>query len=111
MPQTTQDAVDDGSTGSELTANERYDLLADERRRLALAALAERSTPVDLEDLAEAVAGGETGGATPSADEVERAAISLHHVHLPRAAELGVIDYDADATRVERVGPVPSLSD
>lgn len=109
MSQTTHDAVDERSTESKLTATERCDLLADERRRLALAALAERSAPVALESLAADVAAREANGASPSPDEIDRMAVSLHHVHLPRAADLDVIDYDADANRVEDVGTVPTV--
>ncbi|WP_459193122.1 DUF7344 domain-containing protein [Halosimplex sp. J119] len=108
MPRTTHDAVDEGSLEGGLTTEERFDLLADERRRRALAALAERSAPIDLEPLAEAVADRETDGTAPSADEIERVAVSLHHVHLPRAADLGVLEYDAEETRVEHVETIPT---
>lgn len=112
MPQTTHDAVDTRNAEGELTTEERYDLLGDERRRHALAVLAERSAPIDLESLAEAVADRETAVARPSADEIERVAVSLHHVHLPRAADLGVLDYDAGGNRVEHVETIPAaLSD
>ncbi|MFC7141450.1 hypothetical protein ACFQMA_16625 [Halosimplex aquaticum] len=100
--------TDDGNGDRELTDDECYDLLADERRRLALAELAERSAPIALDDLAAAVAAREVDGATPSATDTQRAAVSLHHAHLPRMADLGVIDYDAQTNRIERVGDVPT---
>ncbi|WP_415378963.1 hypothetical protein [Halosimplex sp. TS25] len=110
MSQTTHD-VDGGEIEGKLTAEARYDLLADGRRRLALAELAERAAPVALGDLAEAVAAREEDDASPPVGAVERVAVSLHHVHLPRVEDHGVIDYDPAANRVERVGTVPTPSD
>ncbi|WP_436925993.1 DUF7344 domain-containing protein [Halosimplex amylolyticum] len=108
MSQTTHEPVDDRSTDAGLNTEARYDLLADGRRRLALAELAERSAPVALEDLATAVAARETEAPSPSVDVVERVAVSLHHAHLPRAADLGVVDYDPETKQIERVGTVPT---
>lgn len=95
----------DGAAVVDLSADERYDLLAAERRRLVVDALAERSAPVALDDLAEAVAERE-------ADEsaAQRVAVSLHHVHLPLMADLGILDYDTGANRVDRVGDLSAIS-
>lgn len=82
-----------GGTG-DLTENERYCLLAEERRRMALDVLTDRATPVDLEDLAAAVVARVTSVEGVDEETVERMAIRLHHGDLPKMADLGVIDYD-----------------
>ncbi|WP_162224554.1 DUF7344 domain-containing protein [Halorussus amylolyticus] len=64
-----------------------FDVLATERRRNVLYALYESAGRVALSDLADEVASVE--GA-----DFERVATSLHHVHLPRLAEVGVVEYD-----------------
>lgn len=71
---------------------------ADERRRLTLEVLANRVGPIGLEELAAAVA--DRAGFDGSA-AVERVALELHHDHLPRLADRGVLDYDPDRRRVE----------
>jgi len=76
----------------ERSVRERFELLAPERRRLALAVLEERSSRIDLADLAADVAERE-----PDAT-VREVQIALHHAHLPKLAAAGVVDYDP-ATR------------
>lgn len=83
-----------------LTDTERHDVLASERRRTVLDVLAGRATQVDLEDLAATVAARESGVDEDDPRAVERVAVSLHHNHLPRMAELDVLDYDAASNRV-----------
>lgn len=92
----------DGPTeAAELTEDDRHRLLAAERRRIALDVLAERTVPVDLETLAAAVAARETDDPDePTGDAVERVAVTLHHAHLPRMADYGVIDYDRESGQV-----------
>ncbi|QLH79704.1 hypothetical protein HZS55_21465 [Halosimplex rubrum] len=103
MSQTTTHTTDDGRTVIDLDADKRYDLLAAERRRTVLAVLTERggATPTGLDELVTAVAARE--GDEASAEAAERLAVSLHHVHLPRMDDLGVLDYDPGANRVETV--------
>ena len=101
--------------------NTVFTLLRDRRRRYALAALADREPPVSLSELAAAVATREasdadrpsddTAGAardattTVAADDVAQA---LHHVHLPKLADAGVVDYDAaeNTVTLARTGSV-----
>lgn len=82
-----------------LTESERHGLLSSERRRTAIDVLGGLSGPVELEELAAAVAAREDGG---TADEVavERVAVQLHHVHLPKMADMGVLDYEADTNLI-----------
>lgn len=72
-------------------------ILADERRRIAIEVLNDRSS-VSLDELAEEVA--LRGGGSP-----ETVRISLHHHHLPLLDEVGVVDYDSDRTRITAVQP------
>ncbi|MFB6184706.1 MAG: hypothetical protein ABEI96_09150 [Haloarculaceae archaeon] len=80
---------------SDLSERERHRLLASDRRRVALDALATLTPPVDLTDLATTVARQESGPVDP-----RRVEITLHHQHLPLLADLGVVAYDPDARRV-----------
>ncbi|MDG5778334.1 hypothetical protein QA599_17935 [Haloarculaceae archaeon H-GB1-1] len=92
-------ATDAGTV--DLSTSDRYEVLAAERRRVTLDILAERATPVDLENLATAVTEREADAERDDGETVEQVAISLHHNHLPKMADFGAIDYDPEATRVE----------
>ncbi|WP_137285066.1 DUF7344 domain-containing protein [Halorussus salinisoli] len=70
-----------------------FEILVPERRRHALYVLYRRGEPITLLDLADEVAALEDA-------DVERVATSLHHVHLPKLAETGVADFDAEAETV-----------
>ena len=89
----------------ELKQDQRYRLLASARRRLVIDILAETTEPVGLEELAEGVVTRED--VAPSSDDAkERVAISLHHVHLPKLSDAGVLDYDPEKHRIEPVGRI-----
>ncbi|NHN43471.1 hypothetical protein G9C85_17780 [Halorubellus sp. JP-L1] len=99
MTHTTLEIPEDRSGTVDLTESETHRLLSSERRRAVLDVLATRTDPVDLSDIARTVAARENAD-EPDAKAIERVAVSLHHVHLPLIAEVGVIDYDGDANRV-----------
>jgi hypothetical protein len=101
MTQTTTDSSDTSALLAELTESERYDLLADERRRLLLDILKARSGTLVLDDLAERVAARENGFDADDEDSVYRLTVSLHHRDLPKLDDFGVIDYDSTATRID----------
>lgn len=92
----------DGNGATELSESERHRLLSNDRRRRTLDVLADRPTPIDLDELAMEVAGRESESCELDDDAIERVTISLHHNHVPTMAELGVVDYDADSSRVVR---------
>lgn len=89
-------AEERGTALAALNESDTYRLLASERCTVAFDMLSERTAPVELEDLARAVAAFESEGE----DAVDEATIRLHHVHLPKLDELGLIDYDRAANRV-----------
>lgn len=95
-------------------ASEWLDSLADERRLHVLAALEEASTPIDERELARIVAAREEGTSPDGASEelVERVHISLYHNHLPKLADMDVIEYDHEeaviADSAIEPGSVPS---
>ncbi|WP_254767576.1 DUF7344 domain-containing protein [Salinilacihabitans rarus] len=103
MPQPSNDTTGADPDRIDLTASTRYHLLAAERRRLTLDVLEGNTAPVDLDELAAGIAAREDG---IDADEsaVERVAIDLHHVHLPKMDDLGIVDYDPASGRVDPTG-------
>ncbi len=73
-------------------------LLADSTRRRVLRNLtAERNDTATIDALATAL-GGE---ATPGPDSVREARIQLHHTHLPKLDDAGVVDVDWERKVVE----------
>lgn len=74
----------------DLSLDVAFDILADGRRRAVLSYLLKGDDRADLEDLATHVTSVEpTGGA-------KRATATLHHLHLPKLADAGLINYDED---------------
>ncbi|GGN90976.1 MULTISPECIES: DUF7344 domain-containing protein [Haloarcula] len=84
----------------ELTDSDRHRLLTDERRRIALDVLSDRPGPVHLDELATEVATRESDTAMADPSAVERAAIALHHNHLPRLAASDIVEYDPETRQV-----------
>jgi hypothetical protein len=72
------------------TLDETFGLLKNEVRRHVLVVLGEKSPPIPLSDLARAVATeSEDRSATPQQYKGQ-----LHHVHLPKLNQCGIIEYD-----------------
>lgn len=101
MSQSPSDVTREYAGIADLTTSDRHRVLAAEHRRVALDILSERDAPVELEDLAGATAAREADGDIADKETVEKVALRLHHVHLPLLAQLGVIDYDPEATLVD----------
>lgn len=99
MSQTITEYSDDVPRIADLTETERHTLLRDERRRLALDVLAERPATVDLSEVATEVAAREAG-ADASEETVRRVEVALHHTHLPKMDELGVLTYRPETNLV-----------
>ncbi|WP_336001315.1 DUF7344 domain-containing protein [Halorientalis halophila] len=83
-----------------LTDSEYHRLLSADRRRTTLEVLLERTAPIELDALAAAVAARERDGGSASEERLRRVSSTLHHVHLPKMATFGVVNYDSDANRV-----------
>lgn len=80
-------------------------LLSDRYRRHALACLDGLPEPVPLERLTEQVAGREFQQPPDNVSMITktRIATDLHHSHLPKLEEAGIIAYDADEGQVTRI--------
>lgn len=76
-----------------------FEALAARRRRLALSVLVEREPPIDVGTLSQAVA--EREGSTPDDRAVHHVQMSLHHAHLPKLADAGLVEYDWERGIVE----------
>ena len=100
MPESTTDHPNRRSEPLRLTESERYWLLSDERRRALLEILDDGPAPLHRDELASALAEREAGGAV-AADEHRAVVVALHHNHLPRLADLGLVDYDRASGLVE----------
>lgn len=82
-----------------------FSLLSDERRRHVVAALADRTTEITLDELVSTITSRNLAGseATDPAATKKRIKIALHHVHLPKLDDAGVVEYDPDARTVTPV--------
>jgi len=107
MSKSSNDRADEPTSAVELTTSERHHLLANDRRRVVIDALRDQPAPVELTTLARTVARRETDGTRFDEQHVERVAVALHHVQLPKLAEFGVVEYDPTTNRVERTESVP----
>jgi len=103
MSKTTSDATTKHVQAATLSDSERQRLFAEARRRHVLDCLEATELPVELDALAAAVADAESDGDSSGENHVERVEISLHHNHLPRMDDAGVLDYDHQANRVTRL--------
>lgn len=102
-------AVEDTFLGH-LGPDERHYLLSDADRRAAIGVLADRTTPIHLSELANEVASA-SAPTTVDVDAHRREfEIVLHHNHLPRLDDAGVVEYDAKTNRVDPVTNPTALS-
>ncbi|WP_415378642.1 hypothetical protein [Halosimplex sp. TS25] len=86
--------------------------VGDETRLAVLDVLASRPGPVARRALARELAAREVSG-SPSESAVSDVEVQLHHAHLPKLDEAGLVDYDLDAETVASgetaVSPVGDL--
>jgi len=83
---------------------EIYEVLANDRRRAALRALARSAEDrgIPLSDLSTAVAERETGQSPPPSGARESVYNSLHQTHLPMLDDLEIVRYDHENRTVYR---------
>ena len=103
MSHSSSDRADERIGRAALPDHEYHRLLASDRRRVVLDVLEGRPGPTDLAELARLVAEREESAATPRPESVGRVELTLHHNHLPRLDDAGVIEYRPGAKRVEWV--------
>lgn len=77
----------------DLTATDIFPLLADDRRRYVLHCLSQHVGSVSLGELAEQLALREDD---PTYDHYERILTSLHHCHLPKLVDGGLVHYHVE---------------
>jgi predicted transcriptional regulator len=91
------------TAAKETPVDELFDVLTDVRRRHVLSVLSGRQSAMDVESLSDAVAAREYD-ADPSVlseSTIHEVHVTLHHVHLPKLADSGLIEYDRDDRTVE----------
>lgn len=86
------------------------DVFADERRRAVLDALVASDGSLGLDELARRVAADCRGQPVEAVADGERdqIATSLHHVHLPRLCDAGVVAYDRGVREATLADPLPA---
>jgi len=85
----------------EVSRTERHELLAEERRRTVLRVVTAEMATFGLDELAREVAARENDADADDESDVKQIAITLHHAHLPKMVELGVLSYDPERRRIE----------
>lgn len=91
-----------GTGSQQPSVDELFEILSHERRRAVLATLSDHQS-VAVESLAADVAACESDDspAVPSESLVDEVHVTLHHVHLPKLDDAGLVDYDRDEKTVE----------
>lgn len=95
---------DEGPTDA-ATLITAYEVLADKTRCAVITYLATVNSSVSLDALVDDVAVSlVSAGVDPQVRE--RIEIRLHHIHLPKMDNAGVIDYDPDEQLIEPTGEI-----
>lgn len=89
-------------TGTEQPTDALFDVLSSHHRRCVLSQLARHRTETSVTDLARRVAADEADCpvAEVSDDDHDRVECALFHVHLPKMADLGFVEYDPEQATV-----------
>lgn len=94
----------DATTGLEVTsdAEDVHEVLAHPRRKAILSILSERETSLQTTDLATQLAALEADKPLVEVTEEEHRTVrvSLHHVHLPKLDDYGVVDWNTESGEV-----------
>lgn len=98
----------DPSLFSDLSTEDVYEVLSNQRRRYAIHYLKQSNAPVDVSTLAEQVAAWENDKPIENltSQERKRVYISLYQSHLKTLKKRGLVDYDADRGIVELTDPI-----
>lgn len=87
------------STTATLTTDADFEALAHRHRRAILRHLADTNGTVPFDQLAEALLADANGVGSHDVAQIQ-----LHHRHLPKLQQAGLIDYNAPDDRVRYVG-------
>lgn len=95
-----------GSTDDELSATTIFELLANDRRRLAIQYLRRAVGAVPVSELGDylSLAEGEH-----TADRYERICTGLVHLHIPKLESEGILAYDPELETVELLDAAAAL--
>ena len=96
--------TDDSTEEAELSLDDLFFTLQNERRRLVLKYLSESEQVVEMRDVAEQVAAWEhdTTLAALTSDERQRVYIALYQSHLPKLDKVGLIEYNQSRGIIEQ---------
>lgn len=86
-------------TAATLTTDTAFEVLAHRHRRAVLGRLADSNGTATFDRLAEALPADANEAPSP-----DGARLQLHHVHLPKLQEAGLIEYDGTDGSVRYVG-------
>ncbi|ELY94886.1 hypothetical protein C482_17463 [Natrialba chahannaoensis JCM 10990] len=104
MKSQTHNPTDEATETRLIDTTELFDAFAVQRRQYALAYLIHHPSPVPITDLAVFIARQERDAATrpySTDDQYERVLVDLCHVHLPKLADIGLLQYDTNTELVE----------
>lgn len=108
MKTTTPETASRRIESATLTPTALFELLANDRRRYVLHYLSQRIGAVSLDDLIEQVARWEDES---TRNRRERILTDLHHTHLPKLTDAGVVRYDFERETVELLATADTLAD
>ena len=96
--------TNDSTEDDELSLDDLFFTLQNERRRLVLKYLSESERVVEMRDVAEQVAAWEhdTTLAALTSDERQRVYIALYQSHLPKLDKVGLIEYNQSRGIIEQ---------
>jgi len=89
--------------GTSIAFDTVIDLCRHRNRRLVLAALEDRQRPATMDDLVDVILeqSHHTSRTETADDTVTQVETALHHLHLPKIAEAGLVTYDTERRRIE----------
>ncbi|MFD1687438.1 DUF7344 domain-containing protein [Halobellus litoreus] len=99
-----------GEPTTELSEDELFDVLSNQRRRFAVHLLKHEEESLEIGDMAEQIAAWENGIDTAeiTGDERKRVYTALQQSHLPKMDRAGVVEFNKNRGVIE---PTPALED
>jgi len=95
----------------DIDADALFNTLQDSRRRFVLSCLDTHRNPMALADLADELASWESDMELSEipAEDVTSVYISLYHVHIPKLADVGLVEYNQERDAVALVAESEAL--